>query len=68
MLTVDEEHHLIWHRSWDLTKVVYLLNRYGIEVCLIYVCYSESCWRVHRPMLTLPNKCSVASGPQLTKQ
>lgn len=44
----------MWNRSWDLTRVVFFLNRYGIGICLVYVNYSEyySSIRLHFGRLT----------------
>jgi hypothetical protein len=32
LLTFSEERHLIWSKRWSTTKVLYLINRYGIIV------------------------------------
>ncbi|KAI0685403.1 hypothetical protein BC835DRAFT_1384301 [Cytidiella melzeri] len=39
VVTIDQEAAYMWPREWDLTQIVFFLNRYGISCCLIYVNY-----------------------------
>ena len=38
-LTLPEEFDLVWFRKFDLTKAVFLFNRYGVEAGLVLVTY-----------------------------
>ena len=39
IITFHDEFEVIWFRSFDLAKLVYLLNRWGVGAGLIYAAY-----------------------------
>ncbi|KAJ3558834.1 hypothetical protein NM688_g684 [Phlebia brevispora] len=40
LITFHQEVEVIWRdRKITLTKVIYVVNRYGAEICLFYVAY-----------------------------
>lgn len=41
-VTAGNEVDTIWSRNLDLTKVIYLVNRWGVSMGLIYAAYGTS--------------------------
>ena len=40
-ITFGREVDIIWSRHFDLTKLIYLMNRWGVGMGLIYAAYGE---------------------------
>lgn len=41
VLTLDQEIDFIWNGTLGLSKLVFFYNRYGTEIILLFVSYSE---------------------------
>lgn len=41
IVTFRYEFEVIWFRSFDLAKLVYLLNRWGVGAGLVYAAYGD---------------------------